>query len=79
MIKNHLNAKELCQILPISKSTASKIIRELNEQLESEGYIAIRGKIPIQLVQEKFPHVDFSQKTLKELEESIWTNYNSLK
>ena len=68
MIKNHLDAKELCQILPVSKSTASKIIRELNEKLESEGFIAIRGKIPIQLVQEKFPHVDFSQETLKELE-----------
>ena len=68
MIKNHLNAKELCQILPISKSTASKIIRELNEQLESEGYIAIRGKIPIQMLQEKFPYDDFSQEALKELE-----------
>lgn len=69
MIKNHLNAKELCQILPISKSTASKIIRELNEQLEKEGYIAIRGKIPIQLIQEKFPYNDFSQEALQELEE----------
>ncbi|WP_187759484.1 hypothetical protein LPB35_09390 [Staphylococcus epidermidis] len=68
MIKNHLDAKELSQILPISKSTASKIIRELNEQLESEGYIAIRGKIPIQMLQEKFPHVDFSESALKELE-----------
>ena len=79
MIKNHLDAKELCQILPISKSTASKIIRELNEQLEEEGYIAIRGKIPIQMLEEKFPHVDFSESTLKELEETKWTNYNSLK
>lgn len=69
MIKNHLDAKELCQILPISKSTASKIIRELNEQLEKEGYIAIRGKIPIQLIQEKFPYNDFSQEALQELEE----------
>lgn len=68
MIKNHLDAKELSQILPISKSTASKIIRELNEQLKSEGYIAISGKIPIQLAQEKFPYDDFSQETLKELE-----------
>lgn len=69
MIKNHLDAKELCQILPISKSTASKIIRELNEQLDKEGYIAIRGKIPIQLIQEKFPYNDFSQEALQELEE----------
>ncbi|MCI2758952.1 hypothetical protein [Staphylococcus lugdunensis] len=70
MIKNHLDAKELSQILPISKSTATNIIRKLNQQLEEEGYIAIRGKIPIQMLEEKFPHVDFSESTLKELEES---------
>ncbi|MEW4384699.1 hypothetical protein AB1I56_10600 [Staphylococcus epidermidis] len=67
MIKNSLQAKELAQILSVSKSKASLIIRELNQELE-EGYIAIRGKIPIQLVREKFPYHDITDEVLKELE-----------
>lgn len=49
MIKNSLQAKELAVILSVSKSKAGQIIRELNKELEDEGYIAIRGKIPVQL------------------------------
>ena len=54
MIKIVLQAKELAVILSVSKSKAGQIIRELNKELEDEGYIAIRGKIPVQLAR-KFP------------------------
>ena len=49
MMKNSLQAKELAVILSVSKSKAGQIIRELNKELEDEGYIAIRGRIPVQL------------------------------
>lgn len=75
MIKNSLQAKELAQILSVSKSKASTIIRNLNQELEEEGYIAIRGKIPIQLVREKFPYHDISDEVLKELEDVKWSIY----
>lgn len=55
MIKNSLQAKELAVILSVSKSKAGQIIRELNKELEDEGYIAIRGRIPVQLAREKIP------------------------
>ncbi|HEI5435035.1 TPA: hypothetical protein SJB89_002794, partial [Staphylococcus aureus] len=52
MIKNSLQSKELAVILSVSKSKAGQIIRELNKELEDEGYIAIRGRIPVQLARE---------------------------
>lgn len=55
MMKNSLQAKELAVILSVSKSKAGQIIRELNKELEDEGYIAIRGRIPVQLARKKIP------------------------
>lgn len=70
MIKNSLSIKELAQILSVSKSKATSIVRELNQELEAEGYIAIRGKVPIQLAREKFPYHNISDEVLKELDET---------
>ncbi|HEE1491200.1 TPA: hypothetical protein R6770_001929 [Staphylococcus aureus] len=67
MIKNSLQAKELAVILSVSKSKAGQIIRELNKELEDEeGYIAIRGRIPVQLAREKFPYHGLSDERIME-------------
>ncbi|MGT2652958.1 hypothetical protein ACVQ9Z_07170 [Staphylococcus aureus] len=62
-----MQAKELAVILSVSKSKAGQIIRELNKELEDE-YIAIRGRIPVQLARKKFPYHDLSdQRIIEEL------------
>ncbi|HCU7980372.1 TPA: hypothetical protein ACN10C_000192 [Staphylococcus aureus] len=66
MIKNSLQAKELAVILSVSKSKAGQIIRELNKELEDEGYIAIRGRIPVQLARKNFPYHDLSDERIME-------------
>ncbi|HDZ0273561.1 TPA: hypothetical protein RRQ63_002454 [Staphylococcus aureus] len=66
MIKNSLQAKELAVILSVSKSKAGQIIRELNKELEDEGYIAIRGRIPVRLAREKFLYHGLSDERIME-------------
>lgn len=55
------------QIAGVSKSKATSIVRELNQELEKEGYITISGKVPIQLVQEKMPYWDLSDEVVEGL------------
>ena len=38
----------------ISRGYAYKLIREMNEKLQKEGYIAISGKIPRAYVEKQF-------------------------
>lgn len=40
-----LNAKQVAETLNCAKSTAYKIIRQLNEELEKNGYITISGRL----------------------------------
>ncbi len=67
MRKNYIDAKDLMKITGVSKSKATNIIRELNEEMEKEGFVAIRGKLPIGLAKEKFPY-SIDDETIKELE-----------
>lgn len=41
-----LNAEDICKELGCSKSHAYKILRSLNKELSSQGYITIAGRIP---------------------------------
>ena len=43
--KRFLNARDVAQIMDISVSMAYKIIRRLNDELESQGCIVIPGRI----------------------------------
>lgn len=52
--KVYLTAKEVAEILGISKSKAYQIIRKLNFELENQGYIVISGKISLKFLQEKY-------------------------
>ena len=73
-----MQAKELAVILSVSKSKAGQIIRELNKELEDEGYIAIRGRIPVQLARKKFPYHDLSdQRIMEELKKKMSKTYKS--
>ena len=51
---NYYTHKEIKEILKVSESTAYKIIRKLNKQLEDMGYITIRGRVSRKFFEEKF-------------------------
>lgn len=42
----YFTQQEVCQLLGISRTSAYKLIKKLNEELEQKKYITIRGKIP---------------------------------
>ena len=41
-----LTAGEVAETLGVSKGHAYKLIRELNEELQSKGYLVVAGKVP---------------------------------
>lgn len=42
----YITAKEAAKLFEISESHAYQIFRDLNNELKSEGYITLRGKVP---------------------------------
>lgn len=52
--KIYLDADAIVDLLGVSKGFAYKIIRELNADLKSKGYIVIAGKVPTKFFQEKY-------------------------
>lgn len=57
MKKMYLDTKDVSEILDVSKSTAQRRIRQMNEELVEQGYYAERGKVPIELFYEKYPYL----------------------
>lgn len=49
-----LRAEEVAQELSVSKPYAYKLIRQLNEELKSKGFITIAGRIDRKFFHEKF-------------------------
>ena len=47
------SAKEVAKILDVSKASAYRIIKKLNEELEADGKIIIAGKISKRYFNEK--------------------------
>lgn len=43
--KRFLNATEVSEIMECSKSHAYQIIRQLNSELEANGFIVLHGKV----------------------------------
>lgn len=51
---SYLTASQVMEILGVSRATAYKIIHELNEELQSNGYRIIAGKVPKKYFEEKY-------------------------
>lgn len=49
-----ITATEVAEIMGISRTKAYQIVRDMNKELKSLGYITIAGKCPIQFFQQKF-------------------------
>lgn len=45
MRKIYYDATEIAEMLGVSKASAYKIIRGLNKDLESQGFLVIQGKV----------------------------------
>ena len=54
MGNNYLRAKDIADLLGISEGKAYKIIRQMNEELKSKGYITIAGRVPRAYFNEKW-------------------------
>ena len=53
MGKKFYNATEVAELMDVSKGQAYKIIKRLNEELESKGFITVTGKVPIKYLHER--------------------------
>lgn len=51
--KKYINSSELMQMLGLSKWKAHQLIRRLNKELESKGFITIKGRIPRAYLEER--------------------------
>lgn len=49
-----MTANDVAQALGISKGHAYKIVRELNDELASKGFIVVAGKVPRAFWNKKF-------------------------
>lgn len=56
-MKLFITNSELQEILNISKSSAYQRIKQMNDELEAEGYHIVRGKVPIEKFYEKYPYL----------------------
>lgn len=43
--KLFLNVNDVCDYMSVSKPKAYKIIKQLNDELKSKGYLVVAGKI----------------------------------
>ncbi len=48
------NADDISVILTVSKPTAYRIIKRLNDELSNKGFIVVSGRVPKKYFDEKF-------------------------
>lgn len=53
MDSQFMTAKDVQQYCGVSESKAYQIIRAMNEELSSRGYLVLRGKVPRAFFEEK--------------------------
>lgn len=53
-----LNAEEVAKSLGVSKPYAYKLVKMLNDELESKGFITIAGRVSAKYLEERFYGVE---------------------
>ena len=51
--KLFLKAADICELLEVKQTSAYEIIGNLNKELEEQGYLTLRGKVPTKYVRGK--------------------------
>ena len=54
MTKQFYTAQDLQELLSVSESKAYGLIRTMNEELQSQGYLTVRGRVPVAYVKKRF-------------------------
>lgn len=57
MSKNYYSITDVMKLLEVSRTTAHKRIKAMNDEMIAEGYYAEPGKVPVQLFHEKYPYL----------------------
>lgn len=57
-----MSVEDVMRALDVSQSFAYKVIRNLNAELKTKGYITIAGKISTKYFNEKFYGYDYGEK-----------------
>lgn len=52
--KIYYSAEDIAKMLGVSMGKAYKILREMNKDLASKGFLVIAGKIPVEYFKEKW-------------------------
>lgn len=53
-MKQFYNAQEVMEMLGVSSSKAYQLIRTMNEELQKDGYLTVRGKVPVAYLEKRF-------------------------
>lgn len=54
MSKQYMTAAEVAETVGVSVSKAYRIIKELNDELKSNGYLVVAGRVPTAYFTEKW-------------------------
>lgn len=54
MTKQFYTAQDLSELLRVSESKAYGLIRTMNEELQAQNFLIVRGRIPAAYVEKRF-------------------------
>ena len=57
--------EDVCEILSISRNKAYEIIRELNKELQAQGYMTFSGRVSKKYFNEKFYCIEETNNEVK--------------
>ncbi len=61
MAKQFYTAQDVKELLNVSDSKAYGLIRTMNEELQAQGFLTVRGRIPVAYMEKRFFGVDLGQ------------------
>ncbi|WP_077737286.1 hypothetical protein, partial [Clostridioides difficile] len=62
----YYKVKEVAELLDVAESTAYRIMRDLNKELQKKGYYTFAGKVPKTYLEERFFYKKQSNKKARE-------------
>lgn len=57
------SATDIVEMLDVSRATAYKLIRQMNDELQASGYIILQGKVPKAYFNQKWYGLNKTQLT----------------
>lgn len=54
MAKQFYTAQDLSELLSVSESKSYSLIRTMNDELQQQGFLVVKGRIPVAYVEKRF-------------------------